>query len=196
METLFVSKGGAKHELKVDLGNSLSTLKFRVFQVMRVHPLNQTLKFGNKVLGNDAESLQSYGLVGGSIVELVFKVVGNQVPSTFADKFHFKDIRHVRVQSEESLTELRANLLALTAHLAEDDKLRFGTFIRAFSHDLPLTFGLKCLLNSNFVSQCHRIAIEEGLLMALSDYIKSSSPQLDALEYKNNTNHNVNPKDS
>jgi len=46
---------------------------------------------------------------------------------------------------------------------------------------MPLAYALKCLLRNNFVSQCHRIALEEGLLLALSEYIRSCTPQLEQL---------------
>jgi len=50
-------------------------------------------------------------------------------------------------------------LLLLSAHLSNDDKLKIISFIRGLTLNMPLTFGLKCLLNNTFVSQAHRIAI-------------------------------------
>jgi hypothetical protein len=38
-------------------------------------------------------------------------------------------------------------------------------------------------MRNNFVSQVHRIAIEEGLMLALADHIKNCTPELDKLEY-------------
>jgi len=66
----------------------------------------------------------------------------------------------VRNQSEDSITELRSNLLVLVAHLSEGDKDKMTYFIRGYTQNLPLTYGLKSLFSNNFVSQCHRIAIE------------------------------------
>jgi hypothetical protein len=54
---------------------------------------------------------------------------------------------------------------------------------------MPLTYALKCLLRNNFVSQYHRIALEEGLLLAVSDYIRGCTPQLDQLEFGNIFSH-------
>ena len=173
---LFITKGDDKYEVKVDLDNSVATLKYRVYQVTKVHPHNQILKYAKKPLSNDIEPIKSYGIAEGSIVELSFKIIGNQVPNTFASKFYYKDVKHTRPQSDESVTHLRSNLLILAAHLSDDDKLKLTTFVRAYTHNLPLAYGLKCLLSNNFVSQAHRIAIEEGLLLAVSEYIKGSTP--------------------
>ena len=43
---------------------------------------------------------------------------------------------------------------------------------------MPLVYGLKCLLRDNFLSQCHRIAIEEGLIVALAEHIRCCTPEL------------------
>ena len=48
---------------------------------------------------------------------------------------------------------------------------------------MPLTYAVKCLMRNNFLSQCHRIALEEGLMLVLSEHIKSCTPELDKLEY-------------
>lgn len=48
---------------------------------------------------------------------------------------------------------------------------------------MPLVYALKCLLRNNFVSQGHRIALEEGLLLAVSDYVRGCTPQLEQLEF-------------
>ena len=105
-----------------------------------------------------------------------FKLSGNLVPCTFADKFYYKDIKHIREQSEEGIAELRATLLTLAAHLSSDDKIKFVHFVRSLTKNNPLTFGLKSLLSNNFISQVHRIAIEEGLLAALASYLLKCKP--------------------
>ena len=51
--------------------------------------------------------------------------------------------------------------------------------MRGLTQNMPLVYGLKCLMSNNFISQCHRIAIEEGLMLAVADYIKSCTPELD-----------------
>ena len=48
---------------------------------------------------------------------------------------------------------------------------------------MPLVYGLKCLMRNNFVSQGHRIAIEEGLLLAMADHVKNCTPEMDKIEY-------------
>ncbi len=37
----------------IDLANTVSVLKSRVYELTKIHPLNQILKFGNAVLAND-----------------------------------------------------------------------------------------------------------------------------------------------
>lgn len=122
-------------------------------------------------------------MVANSILELTFKLTSNLVPCTFADKFYYKDIKHVREQTEASIVSLRSHLLILAAHFSDDDKLKLTTFMRGLTHNMPLVYSLKCLLSNNFVSQSHRIAIEEGLMQALADYLKCLTPELDKLEY-------------
>lgn len=74
--------------------------------------------------------------------------------------------------------------MALAAHLSEDDKVKVVTFLRAWTDNMPLAYNLKCLFHNNFVSQVHRIAIEEGLLLAVTDYINGCTPALDQLTWK------------
>lgn len=62
----------------------------------QIHPQNQIIKFANKPLSNNVETLKSYGVAQDSILELTFKLSSNLVPCTFADKFYYKDIKHVR----------------------------------------------------------------------------------------------------
>jgi hypothetical protein len=113
-----------------------------------------------------------------------FKLGGNLVPSTFADKFYYKDIKHTREQSEEGTAEFRATLLTLAAHLSEDDKLKVVLFLRALTDNLPLAYNLKCLFHNNFASQAHRIAIEEGFLLAIADYLRACTPPLQQITWK------------
>ena len=178
-----VTKGNNKYTVEVDLDNTLSVLKYKLFKITRIHPKNQILKFANKPLINDVETLKSYNIQPDTILELSFKLNSNLVPCTYADKFYYKDIKHIREQSENSIVELRSNLLALTAHLSDDDKVRLPYFIRGLTQNMPLAYAVKCLMRNNFLSQCHRIALEEGLMLALSEHIKSCTPELDKLEY-------------
>ena len=163
--------------------NTIAVLKYKLFKMTRIHPSNQIIKFAKKPLSNNVETLHSYAVQDNSILELTFKLGSNLVPCTFADKFYYKDIKHIREQSEVSIIELRSNLMVLASHLSEDDKVRLPYFIRALTHNMPLVYGLKCLMRNNFISQCHRIAIEEGLMLALSEHLTNSTPELDTLEY-------------
>jgi hypothetical protein len=97
----FVSilRGTDKFQIQVDLDNSLESLRTKIFEVIKYHPLNQILKFGGKPLVNFADSLRTSGLTADSIIEVTFKLNGNLVPCTFADKFYYKDIKHVKEQS-------------------------------------------------------------------------------------------------
>lgn len=92
-------RGSDKVEVEVDLDNSLDSLRSHIFEVLKFHPQNQILKFGGKILANLGDSLRSYGLAADSIVEVGFKLSSNLVPSTFADKFYYKDVKHSREQS-------------------------------------------------------------------------------------------------
>jgi hypothetical protein len=98
-----VLKGQEKLSVEIDLENTVAVLKYKLFKLSRIHPNNQIIKFANKPLSNNVETLASYGLQAGSILELAFKLASNLVPCTFADKFYYKDIKHIREQSETSL---------------------------------------------------------------------------------------------
>lgn len=184
LSQISVTQGINKYTIDIDLENTLNVLKYRIFKITQIHPQNQIIKFANKPLANNVETLKSYGINHSGILELAFKLNANLVPCTFADKFYYKDIKHTREQTEASIIELRSTLLILAAHLSDDDKLKITTFIRSLTQNMPLVFGLKCLLNNVFISQTHRIAIEEGLLQTLSEHLKYCSPELDKLEYK------------
>ena len=75
-------------------------------------------------------------------------------------------------------------MLTLTAHLSTDDKLKLVTFVRGLTGNLALAYNLKCLFANNFVSQVHRIAIEEGLLAAVAEYLLACNPVPDQLKWK------------
>jgi hypothetical protein len=155
-----ILRGTDKLQVEVDLDNSLDSLRSRIFEVLKYHPLNQILKFGGKPLVNLSDPLRACGLAADSIVEVAFKLNGNLMPCTFADKFYYKDVKTVREQNEEGTAELRSTLMTLAAHLSDDDRVRVVAFLRTLTGNLPLAYGLKCLLKNNFASQAHRIAIE------------------------------------
>ena len=105
-------------KFEIDLENTLSVLKFRIFEKLGIHPSNQILKYGNNPLINDLESLKTYNLQAGSILEMNFKNMSNLVPATYSDKFYYKDVQHIHTQKIESLRFLRANLLVMGQHLS------------------------------------------------------------------------------
>ena len=74
--------------------------------------------------------------------------------------------------------------MTLAAHLSDDDKIKVVISLRAFTDDLPLAYNLKCLFHNNFVSQVHRIAIEEGFLVAIAHFIRGCTPSLDQFTWK------------
>lgn len=80
----------------MDLDHSLDSLRTLIFETLSYHPANQILKFGGKILINYTDSLKSFGIAQDSIIEVGFKLQGNLVPSTYADKFYYKDIKHTR----------------------------------------------------------------------------------------------------
>ncbi len=81
------------------MDNTLSVLKFRVFEKTGIHPANQIIKFGNNPLVNDLEPLKAFNLQEGSIVELSFKNMSNLVPATYSDRFYYKDVQHINTQT-------------------------------------------------------------------------------------------------
>ena len=67
----------------------------------------------------------------------------------------------------------------LSAHLSEEDKLKLPYLVRGMTENMPLVYGLKCLMRNNFLSQSHRIALEEGLLLAIAEYLRGCTPEMD-----------------
>lgn len=63
-------------------------------------------------------------------------------------------------------------MLTVAAHLSDDDKIKVVAFLRSLTGNLPLAYSLKCLFANNFASQLHRIAIEEGFIIAIADYLR------------------------
>lgn len=53
LSQISVIKGLDKFTIDIDLENTLSALKYKVFKATRIHPNNQILKFANKPLGNN-----------------------------------------------------------------------------------------------------------------------------------------------
>jgi hypothetical protein len=49
-------------KFEIDLSNTVSTLKYQLYQMTKIHPSNQILKFGTTVLTNDLEIVSTYGL--------------------------------------------------------------------------------------------------------------------------------------
>jgi hypothetical protein len=84
--------------IEIDLANSISILKYKIFQKIGVPPLNQILKFGGNALINDAETLSGCNLKNDSILTLEFKTISNVIPSTYSDKFFYKDVQMIHTQ--------------------------------------------------------------------------------------------------
>lgn len=55
-------------KFEIDLSNSLAVLRHKVYELTKVHPVNQILKFGNNILSNDLETLATYGVKKDSII--------------------------------------------------------------------------------------------------------------------------------
>ena len=81
----------------------MSVLKYKIFKLTRIHASNQIIKYANKPLSNNIETLKSYGVTADCILELNFKLNSNLFPCTFADKFYYKDIKHTRQQTDNSI---------------------------------------------------------------------------------------------
>ncbi len=160
-------------KFEIDLSNTLSVLKYKVFELSKIHPSNQILKFGNTVLANDLETLATYGIQKDSIVELQFKATSNSVPSTPCDKFFYKDVKLINEQSEIANECLRANLIVLSQHIADDDKNKFCAAVERYTADMPLVYAFKSLFRGTLISQPSRIALEEGLFSSILNFFKS-----------------------
>lgn len=102
----------------IDLGNSLSVLKYRIFKKTGIPPANQIIKFANNTLTNDSETLQGCNIKPDSILTLEFKVISNIIPSTYADKFFYKDVQLLNSQDIEAYRAFKSNILALGHHLS------------------------------------------------------------------------------
>lgn len=48
-----IVRGLEKYAVEIDLGNTLSVLKYRIFKITQIHPQNQIIKFANKPLANN-----------------------------------------------------------------------------------------------------------------------------------------------
>ncbi len=160
VEPIDVTLNGEKIKLEIDLSNCVSCLKYRLFETTKIHPKNQTLKYGEKVLSNDAEAITFYGIGKNSILALSFKQFSNTLPFSYKDKFFYKDIQHIHEQSENSIRHLRANLLAIASNWDENQTYKFISYLQNFSHNMPLTFAFCLLEKEGFLSQAHRIALE------------------------------------
>lgn len=86
-------------EFEIDLSNTLAVLRYKVYELTKIHPVNQIIKFGNTILSNDLETLSTYGIKKESIIELNLKNNSNIVPSTPCDKFYYKDVKLTNQQS-------------------------------------------------------------------------------------------------
>ena len=152
--TLIITQGMTKFEVKLSLDFTIAVLRYQIFKMRNIHPNNQILKFGNNYLSNNNETLRYYGVENASPIQLSFKHYSN-----ILSKFYHKDIKHIREQNEKSITSLRSNLFVLAEHLSSEDKHKFTYFFRGLTENMPLVYGLKCLMEQTFLSQCHRIAI-------------------------------------
>ena len=48
-----IIKGSEKFTFEIDLDNTVSVLKYKIFKATRIHPLNQIVKFATKPLSNN-----------------------------------------------------------------------------------------------------------------------------------------------
>lgn len=96
--TLKVEHGKEKMEFTIDLSNSLSTLKYKIFKKTGIPPMNQIVKFANNALINDAETLEGCNLKADCVLVLEFKTISNIIASTYADKFFYKDVQMIHPQ--------------------------------------------------------------------------------------------------
>lgn len=120
--------------------------------------------------------LSTCGVKAESILELSFKVMSNLVPSSYSDKFFYKDVELLHPQDVQAYRFFKSNILALGIHLGEIEKLRMLSFVRYYTSNEPLVCALRTLFLNGFLSQAHRISLEEGLYTALWHYAKGCNP--------------------
>ena len=53
-KNISITKGDNKYVVEIDLQNTLTVLKYKIFRITNIHPNNQILKFANKPLTNNA----------------------------------------------------------------------------------------------------------------------------------------------
>lgn len=53
LSQISVTRGNDKYTMEIDLDNTLSVLKYKIFKMTQIHPQNQTIKFANKPLANN-----------------------------------------------------------------------------------------------------------------------------------------------
>ena len=63
-----------------------------------IHPNNQILKLGDTFLSNNFETLRYYGVENNCLIQLSFKFHSN-FNSAGADRFFYRDIKHIREQN-------------------------------------------------------------------------------------------------
>ena len=95
--------------------------------------MNQIIKFANNALVNDLETLQAYNVKNDSILALDFKTISNIIPSTYSDKFFYRDVTMIHPQEVEAYRNFKSNILSLGFHLSEFDKNKFLSFIRSYT---------------------------------------------------------------
>jgi hypothetical protein len=67
---------------------------------------------------------------------------------------------------------LKANLIVLSQHIADEDKNKFCAAVERYTADMPLVYAFKSLIRGTLISQASRIALEEGLFSSILNFIK------------------------
>lgn len=102
--------------------------------------------------------------------------------ATVTDQFCYKDVTHLSPPSDESLRSLRCHFLTMKVHMAEEQKLKLISVVRSELGNLPLANALAQLLLGGFVSQAHKVALEEGLFYQIQAWAREASQELKPAE--------------
>lgn len=97
--------------IKISLSNTLSVLRYKIFKEKGIHPFNQIIRLAGNPLLNDAEKLTAFNINVYSTLELNFKIISNLKPTSYVDKFYYKDVELIHPQETESYRFLKSHLL-------------------------------------------------------------------------------------
>lgn len=161
---------------KVDLEKTtVGDLQSFIYSKFRIHPLNQLIKFGAKVLLDSTQALHQYGIVENSMVEVHFKPRHRLTALTFSDNFYSQQIELVFKQSVAANRTFRSNMLILCHRLPKKIKVKLVALLRELTQNNALICALDSLFNETNIVETHKIALEEGLFTLFINFLNKAA---------------------